>query len=79
MALAARFSGWIALRNGSVPPTPTGEAVLYSEAGVAKVKQPDGQVIPIVTAVVQDAGVWSGGNASTNFTGQPLLRAGGAS
>lgn len=76
MALSKRLSGWLAIRNQSAPATPTGECVLYSEAGVMKVKQPDGQVIPIAPGTAGDAGTFDGGNSTTNFTGQPKIDAG---
>lgn len=80
MPLGQRLSGWLHLTNsipGSNPPSD--DAFIYSDAGVAKVRQGNGTVITIAAATTVDAGTWSGGNASTTFTGQPLLRAGGAS
>lgn len=59
------------------PGTPTGAVYFGSEAGVAKVYQPDGQIIPIVAGTTQ---IWQGGSASTTYANNtPRVQCGGAS
>lgn len=80
MGLVKRFSGFIALRNTSAPATPTSEVVIWSNAGVATVLQPDGTSVPIVNAAGATTQLWTGGNAATTYSNNtPAVRCGGAS
>jgi hypothetical protein len=65
-----------------VAPTsdPSDGVYFYAEGGVAKVRQADGQIIPIIASAAGTTQIWTGGTATTVFTNStPAIRCGGAS
>lgn len=78
MGLAKRFSGWIALRDGAPPASnPTSEVQIYSESGVAKVRQPDGTIITIANATPAAGSNWDGGTPTSTYGGTAKIDFGG--
>jgi hypothetical protein len=71
---------WHWFRNMVAPTAnPSDGAYLYAEGGVMKVRQSDGQVVPIVasTATTQ---IWTGGTSNTVYTNNtPRINCGGSS
>lgn len=72
------FGQFLKLKDQSAGPgTPTGAVYFGSEAGVAKVYQPDGQIIPIVAGTTQ---IWTGGTSNTVYSNNtPNIVCGGSS
>lgn len=74
------LSSWYWIRDMVAPGSNPADGVyLYSESGVAKVRQSDGTIIPIVNVTEIDSVTFDGGDPTTDHTvgDSVILDAGG--